>query len=626
MDTRDLLRLTTAGSVDDGKSTLIGRLLLESSALHQDQLEAVRRDSQKRGHQDLDLSLFTDGLRAEREQKITIDVAYRYFSTPRRKFIIADCPGHIQYTRNMVTGASTSELAVILVDARHGLVTQSKRHAFLSTLLGLPHLVVAVNKMDLVAYSQDAYLNLCDAFRAFAEKLEVHSLTFLPVSALHGDNVVERSSRMPWYDGGTLLHHLETVNVGATRNVVDFRFPIQTVLRPHQDYRGYAGRVVSGRIAVGEEVVVLPSGSASRVHAIEVYQSTRLEAKVGESVVLRLEDHVDAARGDMIVRRNNLPTSSDEIDAIVCWLASEPLELSKNYTLMHGTRRLPARIARLHYRIDVDTMHRQVAGSLGLNDIGRLRIATAQPLYFDAYRQNRETGCFLLIDPSTHDTVAGGMIRGQAHPLSELDTPHGQTQETSDGRLTAATDRSPSRQQLFGHQPGVIWLTGLSGAGKSTLARQLELHLLQLGARLLTIDGDSLRSGLSADLGFSPSDRQEAVRRAAHLAALAYRQGMIAIVSLISPFARDRDAARALIPSGFFEVHVHCPLQVCQARDPKGLYGRALRGEIPEFTGIGSPYEEPARPELKLDTAKLSLQQSLQRLLESLREAGILPG
>ena len=603
----DTLRFTTAGSVDDGKSTLIGRLLLESRALLADQVEAVRRESRRLGHSDLDLSLFTDGLRDEREQKITIDVAYRYFSTPRRKFIIADCPGHAQYTRNMVTGASTSELAVILLDVRKGLVTQGKRHAFLCTLLGLPHLVVAVNKMDLVDYDQSIYNKLCDGFREFSARLDLGSLTFLPLSALHGDNVVEHSPRMPWYDGATLLHHLETVNVGASRNVVDFRFPVQVVLRPHQDYRGYAGRVASGRIAVGEEVVVLPSGATTTLVGIEAYQQSREAASVGDSVVLRLADDLDVGRGDMIVRRNNLPIGSNTFDAVVCCLGQSALEAGKTYTLLHGTRSLPARINALNYRIDVDTLHREAATTLELNDIGRIRVSTAEPLFFDPYRQNRATGCFLLVDPVTHETAAAGMIRGRTRELSEL------------ANLAAgATVDASQRSRLYGHKPGVVWLTGLSGSGKSTLAEALERHLAAAGVRTLRIDGDTLRAGLCADLGFSPEDRGENLRRAAHLAALAHAQGMVVICSLISPFARDRALARSLVPQGhFLEVHVDCTLDICRQRDPKGLYTRVDSGELHDFTGVDSPYEAPLSPELRLDTASQTQAQTLEALAQA---------
>jgi bifunctional enzyme CysN/CysC len=594
----DTLRFTTAGSVDDGKSTLIGRLLLESKALYQDQVQAVRRDSERRGHQGLDLSLFTDGLRDEREQKhhhrrrlpLFLNAPAASSSSPTALAIV-------QYTRNMVTGASTSELAVILVDARHGLVTQSKRHAFLSTLLGLPHLVVAVNKMDLVDFDEGVYRKLCESFQAFSSKLEVQSLSFLPISALYGDNVVERSARMPWYEGSTLLHHLETVNVGATRNVVDFRFPVQVVIRPHQDYRGYAGRVVSGRVRVGEEVVVLPSGVNTRLAGIDVYQNSRGSAEVGDSVVLRLADQIEVSRGDLIVRRNNLPIASDTFDAVVCWLGSTPLEVQKSYTLLHGTRRLSARVETLHYRIDVDTMHREPAQRLALNDIGRLRIFTAEPLFFDPYRQNRETGSFLLVDPVSHDTVAAGMIRGRSRGLSEV------------------TDSTERASRLSHHRPAVVWLTGLSGSGKTTLANALEKRLLQRGVRTFRLDGDVLRTGLCADLGFSAEDRGENLRRAAQVAAIAWSQGMVAICSLISPFASDRALARSLItPGEFLEVHVHCPLEVCRARDPKGLYAKAERGEILDFTGISSPYEVPEAPELLIDTSAEPLLDSVDKL------------
>ena len=590
MDAREVLRFTTAGSVDDGKSTLIGRLLLESRALYSDQIATVLRDSERRGHPGLDLSLFTDGLKDEREQKITIDVAYRYFSTPRRKFIIADCPGHLQYTRNMVTGASTSELAVLLLDARRGLTTQTRRHAFLSTLLGIPHLLVAVNKMDLIGYDQAAYDDLCASFRDFASRLEVKSLTFLPLSAWHGDNVVARSEAMPWYQGGTLLHYLETINVGATRNVVDFRFPVQTVLRPHQDFRGYAGRVVSGRVAVGEEVQVLPSGVSTRVAGIDVYQETRSQAEVGDAVVLRLADEVDVGRGDLIVRRKNLPLAARQIDAVVCWLGDSALDPRREYLLRLGTRNVRARVAEVVYRIDVDTMHRQGADSLELNDIGRLRLEAAETLHFDPYRQNRETGCFLLIDRTTQHTMAAGMVRGPAVSKPE---PEGEGEGPA----------------------GVVWLTGLSGAGKSTLAQGLRERLQARGVPTLMLDGDDLRQGLCSDLGFSEADRSENLRRAAHVAQLASRQGLLVIAAFISPFARDRVLARSLVADErFLEVHVHCPLAVLEERDTKGLYTRARSGELSQMTGIDSPYEAPESPELRIDTSLLGVEQALTAL------------
>ena len=384
----DLLRLTTAGSVDDGKSTLIGRLLLDSKAILEDQWEAVTRASQQRGDPYLDLALLTDGLRAEREQGITIDVAYRYFATPRRKFIIADTPGHIQYTRNMVTGASTAELAIVLIDARNGVVTQSKRHGFLASLLQTPHILVAVNKMDLVDYSQAVFQAIVDEYRAFASKLTVQDITFIPISALQGDNVVNKSQTMPWYDGSTLLHHLENVNVGSSRNLVDFRFPVQMALRPHQNFRGFAGQIVSGTIACGEEVVVLPSGKTSRVRTITTLEGDLAEAAAGDSVVLSLADEIDISRGDMIVRRHNLPQSASQFECILCWMSEEPLNVRGSYLLQHTTRQVRAFIATLNYRIDVDTLHREQAETLHLNEIARVQITTTQPLFYDPYQIN----------------------------------------------------------------------------------------------------------------------------------------------------------------------------------------------------------------------------------------------
>ncbi|RME11256.1 MAG: sulfate adenylyltransferase subunit CysN, partial [Ardenticatenia bacterium] len=416
----ELLRFSTAGSVDDGKSTLIGRLLYDTRQIFEDQLDDARRASQSRGDPSMELALLMDGLRAEREQGITIDVAYRYFATPKRKFIIADTPGHIQYTRNMVTGASTAELAIILVDARKGIVTQTKRHTFISTLLRIPHLVIAINKMDLVDYSRDVYERIMAEFNEFAAKLSVQDVVFIPISALHGDNVVHESANMPWYDGPTLLHHLETVNVGATRNLVDFRFPVQYVIRPNQDFRGFAGQIASGRIRPGEEVAILPSGLTTRVKSIVTFDGELEEAVAGDSVVLTLEDEIDISRGDMIVRVQNLPQKSNRLDAIICWMDEEPLDPRRTYWLQHTTRTVKALISNVNYRIDVDTMHRMDAETLHLNDIGRVQLTTTQPLFFDPYDKNRATGSFILIDPFTNRTVAGGMIRDMTRDVDDL--------------------------------------------------------------------------------------------------------------------------------------------------------------------------------------------------------------
>jgi len=622
----DLLRFTTAGSVDDGKSTLIGRLLYETGSVPEDQLEAVRAASDRRGEGYLNLALLTDGLRAEREQNITIDVAYRYFATARRRFIIADTPGHLQYTRNMVTGASTAELAIVLVDARKGVLTQSRRHGFLSSLLGIPHVVVAVNKMDLVDFAEDVFRAIEADYRDFAERLEVPSLTFIPVSALLGDNVVEKSARMPWYDGPTLLHHLEGVNVGAGRNLVDFRFPVQYVVRPHQDFRGFAGRVASGTVGPGEEVVILPGGQASRVRSVETADGPLDEAVAGDSVLLTLEDEVDVSRGDMIVRRRNLPTVATRIDALACWMGERPLDPAAEYLMMHATRTVKAFVAEVVYRIDVDTLHREASSTLEMNDIGRLELVTAQPLAFDPYARSHATGSFILVDPRTHATVAAGMIRGEAReaPVPAGDAPARPVSPA----VTWEEWNIPraEREARNGHGAAVLWFTGLSGAGKSTLARALERELFAAGCQTMLLDGDQVRHGLCGDLGFSPEERAENLRRAGEAARLFFEQGSIVLCTFVSPYAADRERVRALLPAGrFLEVHVRARVETCAARDPKGLYARAARGELQGLTGVDAPYEAPEAPEVVADTEDAGVEAIVAALVRRLREEGILP-
>ena len=679
----DLLRFSTAGSVDDGKSTLIGRLLYDSKAIFEDQLEAVEQASAARGDPSVDLALLTDGLRAEREQGITIDVAYRYTATPRRKFIIADTPGHIQYTRNMVTGASTAELAIILVDARKGVLTQSKRHSFIASLLQIPHIVVAVNKMDLVGYSEARYQEIVAEYRAFAAKLNVRDVVYIPISALHGDNIVSQSENMPWYHGATLLHHLETVNIGAGRNNVDFRLPIQYVIRANGaadlDFRGFAGQIVSGRIAVGEEVVALPAGIRSRVAGIHRGDESCERAAAGDGVVITLEDEIDISRGDMLVRVRNLPRSSNQIDATLCWMSEEPMKIAtsvfssqfsvasndnprnagedaaqlktKNqkletavfsgqwYWLQQSTRRVRASVRELNYRINVDTMHREDAQTLHLNEIGRGQIVTTEPLFFDSYQINRATGSFILIDPHTNNTVAAGMIRDRARRVSELVRRQG-SGARGEGR---ANPQSPTpgpstnvvwepvavtrrmREDQNGHGAAVLWFTGLSGSGKSTVAKALEQKLFALGVRTFSLDGDNVRHGLNSDLGFDAEARAENIRRVAEVARLAFEHGHIVLCTFISPYAADREAARALAPEGsFWELFVKCDVEICKERDPKGLYERAERGEIPNFTGVSAPYEEPLQPEMVLETDRHSADELAQQILEALARAGIL--
>lgn len=634
LDSIELLRFTTAGSVDDGKSTLIGRLLYDSKAIFEDQMEAVQRASHERGDEYVDLALLTDGLRAEREQKITIDVAYRYFATPKRKFIIADTPGHIQYTRNMVTGASTAELAIILIDARKGVVTQSKRHGFLATLLHIPHLVVAVNKMDLVDFDKKVFDQIVADYKDFAAKLPVQDIVFIPISALQGDNVVEKSTKMPWYDGSTLLHHLENVNVGGSRNLVDFRFPVQYVVRPNQNFRGFAGQIASGRIVPGEEVVVFPSGLGSRIKSIVTFEGEQAEAVAGDSVILTLEDEIDISRGDMIVRTHNLPQKSNQVDAVICWMSETPMNPQGAYWLQHTARVVKAFVSELNYKIDVDTMHRERAGSLVLNEIGRVQITTTHPLFFDRYEINRNTGSFILIDPYTNTTVAAGMIRSRSRNISDLVEPAPEPAKRPSIERRKSTDvvwefggvTLEMREKHNEHKGAVLWFTGLSGSGKSTVAKKLEQRLFERNCHTFFLDGDNLRHGLNGDLGFSDSDRNENIRRAAEVARLGFGHGSIVLCSFISPFQSERDFARSILPEGrFFEIFVKCDLEVCKRRDPKGLYAKALRGEIKNFTGISSPYEEPQNPEIVVETDLHSTEEIVEQIINELESRGILP-
>ncbi len=590
---RNLLRLATAGSVDDGKSTLIGRLLYDSKSLFDDQLAAIERVSTERGGDAADLALVTDGLRAEREQGITIDVAYRYVTTPRRKFVIADTPGHVQYTRNMVTGASTADLALILVDARTGVCEQTRRHAFLATLLGVPHLVVCVNKMDLVDWSQERFEEIRAEFAAFAAKLTVGDLSFVPVSALLGDNVVEPSAHMPWYPGPPLLRHLEDVHIASDRNLIDARLPIQYVIRAQQglDHRSYAGTVAGGIFKPGDEVVVLPAGHTSRVREIWGPGGTKVdEAFTGMAVSLTLDDEIDVGRGDLLARPGNRPQVGAELDAMVCWFSeTTSLRAGARCLVRTATQISAAEVIDIDYQLDVNTLHRiEDAESLSLNDIARVRLRSRQPLLFDPYRENRRTGSFILIDPVTDQTVAAGMITGR-------DT--GAQRE----QVSVVWHRSAVTREDRAHSGATIWLTGLSGSGKSTVAVEVERQLVAAGRAAYLLDGDNLRHGLNAGLGFSPADRDENVRRVAEVAALFADSGAVAIVSVISPFAAQRDRARTThaeraLP--FHEVFVDTPLAECERRDPKGLYAKARAGELPGFTGIGSPYERPERPDL----------------------------
>ncbi|WP_019202197.1 adenylyl-sulfate kinase [Tsukamurella sp. 1534] len=589
----EILRIATAGSVDDGKSTLIGRLLFESKSILEDQLSAVAASTRARGDEGVDLALLTDGLRAEREQGITIDVAYRYFATGTRKFILADTPGHEQYTRNMVTGASTADVALILVDARHGLTRQSRRHTFLTSLLGVEHVVLCVNKMDLVGWDRARFDEIRSEFAEFAAKLEVHDVEAIPVSALLGDNVTERSPNTPWYDGPSLLYHLENVHVVSDRNLIDARLPVQYVIRPHgTDFRGVAGTVASGSFAVGDEVVALPSGFSTTV--AELYRpggakADRLDA--GDAACVRLADHLDVGRGDVLCRPANRPQSASDLDTTICWFSdTAALTAGTEYRMLHANSSDLVRVEALDYRLDTSTLHRdRDAQALGLNDIGRVRLVARRPVLFDPYRRNRTLGSFVLVHPQTDETVAAGMIGGHTLRSSAV-VWHGAT----------------VRREERATRGGTIWLTGLSASGKSTVAAELERLLVARGTPAYRLDGDNLRHGLNADLGFSAADRAENVRRVGAVAQILADAGTVAIAALISPYRADRDRIRAAHAEAglpFYEVYVDTPIDLCELRDPKGMYAKARAGEITDFTGVDAPYEAPTVPELVLRPA-----------------------
>jgi bifunctional enzyme CysN/CysC len=594
----ELLRLTTAGSVDDGKSTLIGRLLYDSKAIFEDQLDSIRRTSLRRGNGETDLSLLTDGLRAEREQGITIDVAYRYFSTRERKFIIADTPGHAEYTRNMVTGASNAHLAMILIDARNGMVEQSRRHAFLSHLLGIPHMVVCVNKMDLIDWDRSRFEEIKDDFMKFASRLDVRDVVFIPISALHGDNVVNGSENAWWYEGVPLLQHLESVYIASDENFIDPRFPVQYVIRSHgsedEDFRGYAGTVASGVFRPGDPVAIMPSGVTTTINSIETADGPVDEAFPPMAVTITLTDPVGVARGDMICRPNNQPSMSQEIEATVAWMdARHTLKVGSSYFLKHTTKVVRATVRAVHYRMDVNGLHRdESANQLSLNDIGRIRLHVTEPLAIDDYQVNRATGSFILINPRTNITVGAGTVKFAAQNAPSPNV----VRHT--GKLSVE-----ERANHLGLHGATVLFTGLSGSGKSTLAAAVEEQLVKRGQPAFMLDGDNLRHTLCSDLGFSREDRAENLRRAGDVARLFAEAGTVALVSLIAPCAEERRRLREVHADAglpFVEVYVNTPLEVCEQRDPKGLYARARTGELADFTGISAEYEAPRHPDLEL--------------------------
>ena len=613
----DLLRFSTAGSVDDGKSTLIGRLLQDSKSIYDDQLAALTRDSARLNREEVDLALLTDGLKSEREQGITIDVAYRYFSTPRRRFIIADTPGHEQYTRNMATGASTASLAIVLIDARNGVLTQSRRHGFIAALLGIPHVVVCINKMDLVEYAQEVFERIRREYTEFANRLRIPDMLYIPISALRGDNVVNRSRRMSWYEGPTLLTHLERVETTGDRNLVDLRFPVQLVNRPNLDFRGFCGTVASGVGRPGDAITGASSGRRTRVKAITTFDGELPLAFAGQSVTLQLEDEIDIGRGDMLCHPGNMPRATRTAEAMVVWMQETPLRPGMTYLIKHTTQSVRGAVARLHYRVDPDTLHRVDVPQLGLNDIGRITLETFRPLFWDPYEHNRATGAFIFIDPLTNATAGAGMLMDRIVQREEV-APASRhiTREVS---LVAPAQR----EALLRQKPATLWMTGLSGSGKSSIARALEKRLMDGGHAAFVLDGDNVRHGLNRDLAFSAEDRTENIRRVAEVCRLFNEAGVIVLTSFISPYRRDREQARAVVgDERFLEIFVDAPLAVCETRDPKGLYRKARAGEIASFTGVSAPYEIPAKPDLRIDTAAGSVDAAVDSVLEELTRRG----
>ncbi|MBB4003068.1 sulfate adenylyltransferase subunit CysN [Aurantimonas endophytica] len=607
-DRKDLLRFLTCGSVDDGKSTLIGRLLYDTKLLFADQLATLTKDSRKHGTvgEDIDFALLMDGLEAEREQGITIDVAYRFFATEKRKFIVADTPGHEQYTRNMATGASTADLAVILIDARKGVLTQTRRHAFLASLLGIRHVILAVNKIDLVGHSEAVFDQIVADFRAFAVELKFETIQPIPLSARFGDNVIVRGPHLAWYAGPTLLEHLETIEVGQALRDRPFRMPVQWVNRPNLDFRGYSGTVASGRVAVGDVVAVATSGRTSVVRSIVTHDGEKRQALAGEAVTLVLADEIDVSRGDILADAEARPEVADQFAAHLVWMDDEPMLSGRPYLLKIGTRTVPASFTEIKHQIDVNTFQHLAAKTLTLNEVAVVNISTQEPIAFDPYEENHTTGGFIVIDRLSNLTVGAGMID---YALRRAHNIHWQALDLDKKRRAAAKDQ----------RPAVLWFTGLSGSGKSTVANLVEKRLYAMGRHTYLLDGDNVRHGLNRDLGFTEADRVENIRRVAETAKLFADAGLIVLCSFISPFRAERDMARRLLdPGEFIEIFLDTPLAVAERRDPKGLYKRARAGEIKNFTGIDSPYEPPPSPEIRLVAAGATAETLAEQVVDYL--------
>jgi bifunctional enzyme CysN/CysC len=604
----DTLRFITCGSVDDGKSTLIGRMLYEAQLIFEDQVASLQNDSKKMGTQggDIDFALLVDGLASEREQGITIDVAYRFFSTVRRKFIVADTPGHEQYTRNMVTGASTADVAVILIDARQGVLPQTRRHSMICSALGIKNVVIAINKMDLVDYNQETFDRILDDYTKFASQLQFDEITAIPLSALKGDNIIERSSRMHWYQGPTLLGFLETVDPRLTRITQPLRFPVQWVNRPNLDFRGFSGTVESGTVEVGQSIRVLPSGATAKIKDINFFEDHLDKAEAGQAITLTLDTEIDASRGDVIVASDAPSEVADQFEINCVWMDQAPGYIGRSFWLKLGTTQVNAHITDIKHKININTFEHLSATQLELNDLSVVTIKTDRPIAFERYQDCAPMGALILIDRMSNQTVAAGMIEFALRRSSNV---HRQDLEINKG----------SRRTLNGHTSRVLWFTGLSGSGKSTIANALEKELHALGIRTYILDGDNVRHGLNSDLGFTDADRVENIRRIGEVAKLMVDAGIVVLTAFISPFRAEREMVRGLFEDGeFVEIFVDTPLDIAETRDPKGLYKKARLGEIPNFTGIGSPYETPETPDIHIQTETESVEQIVKRLMKEL--------
>ena len=612
---KSLLRFITCGSVDDGKSTLIGRLLYDSKMLFEDQMEALEADSKKDGTQggELDFALLVDGLAAEREQGITIDVAYRFFSTELRKFIVADTPGHEQYTRNMVTGASTADVAIVMIDARRGVLTQSRRHSFLASLLGIRKVVLAVNKMDLMDYSEKVFNAIVEDYRAFAKQINLQDFTAIPMSALRGENITEQSERMPWYRGTTLMGYLETVEIDETRQQkLPLRLPVQWVNRPNLDFRGFTGTLASGVVRPGDRVRILPAGQESRVSRIVTLDGDLQQAVAGQSITLTLTDEVDCSRGDVLTTAEDPASVADQFQVNLIWMHESAMLAGRPYLMKIGGKTLPVTLSAPKYKINVNTMEHLAAKELALNEIGVCNLFTSQPIAFDAYKDNRETGSFILIDRLSNATVGAGLIEFSLRRSQNIHMQHVDVNKSA-------------RAEQMGQKPVLLWFTGLSGAGKSAIANLLETRLYARGRHTYLLDGDNVRHGLNRDLGFTDADRVENIRRVAEMSKLFVDAGLIVLTAFISPFRSEREMARGLLQDGeFIEIFVDTPLALAEERDPKGLYKKVRRGELKNFTGIDSPYEKPVKPDIHIETTKLTPEGAVDRIIAVLIERDII--